>query len=119
MKNNIVRSSRLVGSRVFNLENEKIGKIEDLVIDPVNRGIKYAVLSFGGFMGMGEDYFAILMEALQIDESNNDHVALNIDKDKLKNAPGFNKDNWPNHSDKQFLDSVYTHYGYEQHVTSY
>jgi hypothetical protein len=73
-----------------------LGKIEDIVIDADAGRIAYAVLSFGGFLGMGDKYFAIPWEALRFNPFNetDKHIVLNVDKKLLDNAPGFNKDNW-------------------------
>lgn len=65
MKSKILSSSTLTGQDVHNMNNENIGEIKDLMIDPNNGEIVYAVLSFGGFMGIGNKLFAIPMEALQ------------------------------------------------------
>src|ERR1700674_1500493 len=83
----------VIGSKVVNQANEDLGKIEDLVVDAGAGRIAYAVLSFGGFLGMGDKYFAIPWDAFRFNSS--DRVAvLNVDKLVLENAPGFEKDNW-------------------------
>ncbi len=85
----------VIGSKVFNTQNEDLGKIEDLVIDAGAGRIAYAVLSFGGFLGMGEKYFAIPWNAFHFNLKDSVAV-LNVDKKLLENAPGFDKDKWPN-----------------------
>lgn len=72
----------------------------------------YAVLSFGGFMGMGNKLFAIPWEALTVDTVNKE-IVLNVQKEVLENAPGFDKDNRPQMSDRQWLVDVYSYYGYD------
>lgn len=114
MKSRILSSSTLTGQSVHNMNNENIGEIKDLMIDPNNGEIVYAVLSFGGFMGIGKKLFAIPMEALQFsDIEHNDTIRLDVNKEKLENAPSFDKDNWPMTADDQFMDSVYSHYGFQ------
>ncbi len=114
MKSRILSSSTLTGQSVHNMNNENIGEIKDLMIDPNNGEIVYAVLSFGGFMGIGNKLFAIPMEALQFsDIEHNDTIRLDVNKEKLENAPSFDKDNWPMTADDQFMDSVYSHYGFQ------
>ena len=110
---NIVPAKKtVVGSKVVNQQNENLGKIEDVVIDADAGRIAYAVLSFGGFLGMGDKYFAIPWEALRF--SLSDKLALlNIDKRLLENAPGFDKDNWPNMADTTWGNQIFTHYGYK------
>jgi sporulation protein YlmC with PRC-barrel domain len=101
----------IIGSKVVNQQAENIGKVEDLVIDAGAGRITYAVLSFGGFLGVGNKYFAIPWNALRFDLADKTAV-LNVDKKLLENAPGFDKDNWPNFSDTALGSSIYGHYGY-------
>ena len=100
----------VIGSKVVNAQNEDLGKIEDLVIDAGAGWIAYAVLSFGGFLGMGDKYFAVPWNAFHFDLSEK-RAILNVDKKLLENAPGFDKDNWPNMSDSSWGASIYKHYG--------
>ena len=90
----VLSASTLTGDRVVNQINEDLGKIEDLMIDTVNGRIAYAVLSFGGFLGMGDKLFAVPWGALALDQENKCFV-LNVSKEALKEAPGFDKGNWP------------------------
>lgn len=106
----ILSASTLIGDKVSNSAGEDLGKIEEIMID-VNRGrIAYAVLSFGGFLGIGDKYFAIPWEMLSLN-SEKKKFYLDIPKEKLKNAPGFDKDNWPRTPDKNYLSDVYNYYG--------
>ena len=100
----------VIGSKVMNAQNEDLGEIEDLVLDVGAGRIVYAVLSFGGFLGMGEKYFAIPWNAFQFNSKENQAV-LNVDKKLLANAPGFDKDAWPNLADSTWGTSIYKHYG--------
>lgn len=98
-----------------NAAAEDIGEIKDLMIDWNNGTVEYAVLSFGGFLGMGDKYFAVPMEAFEFDTEDVDgRIVLNVDKDRLKDAPGFDKDNWPSHANQEFTDSIYKFYGVER-----
>jgi sporulation protein YlmC with PRC-barrel domain len=107
----IVVKKSVLGAKVINAAREDLGKIEDLVIDTRNGRAAYAILSFGGVLGMGDKHFAIPWEALSFDLSEK-VVVLNIDKDRLKNAPGFDKDSWPDMSDTAWGTQLYSHYGY-------
>lgn len=102
----------VIGSKVINQQNEDLGKIEDIVIDADAGRITYAVLSFGGFLGMGDKYFAIPWQALRFSLSDR-HALLNVNKQVLENAPGFDKDTWPNMADTGWGTQIYTHYGYK------
>jgi hypothetical protein len=101
----------VIGSKVVNAQNEDLGKIEDLVIDAGAGRIAYAVLSFGGFLGMGDKYFAIPWNAFRFNLAEK-HAVLKLDKKQLENAPGFDKDNWPNMADSTWGTNIYKHYGY-------
>jgi PRC-barrel domain len=101
----------VIGSKVVNSQNEDLGKIEDLVLDAGAGRIAYAVLSFGGFLGMGEKYFAIPWNAFHFNLKES-RAVLNVDKKLLENAPGFDKDSWPNFADSNWGNSIYKHYGY-------
>ncbi len=110
---NIVPAKKtVIGSKVINQQNEDLGKIEDIVVDADAGRIAYAVLSFGGFLGLGDKYFAIPWEALRFNLSDK-HALLNVDKKVLENAPGFSKENWPNMADATWGNQIFTHYGYK------
>jgi hypothetical protein len=102
----------ILGAKVMNAESEDLGTIEDLILDGRDNRVAYAILSFGGFLGLGDKHFAIPWEALSFDVSEKVAV-LNIDKDRLKNAPGFDRDRWPDMTDPEWCSRVYRHYGYE------
>ena len=109
----VLSASSITGDSVRNPDGDDIGRIEDLMIDTADGKIEYAVLSFGGFlgiMGMGDKYFAIPFERFTVDRENQCMV-LNVDKERLKAAPGFDKDHWPNFADAAFRTSIRTHYG--------
>jgi sporulation protein YlmC with PRC-barrel domain len=107
----MIRQSQLVDRKVRNLENENVGKIEDLMIDANDGRVIYAVLSFGGFLGMGNKLFAVPWPSLSFDPVREEFV-LNVDKDKLKSAPGFDKTDWPNMSEPKWRHEVNRHYGH-------
>ena len=102
----------IIGTNVKNQQGESLGDIKEMMVNTNDGSIAYVVLSFGGFLGMGDKYFAIPFEAFTID-SEKEIFVLNVDEETLKNAPGFDKDNWPSSANTAFIDSVYSHYGYE------
>jgi len=110
MKSRIISSSTLTGQNIYNLKDENIGEIKDLMINLNNAEIAYAVMSFGGFMGIGNKLFAMPLKAFQFSD-NDETIRLDINKETLENAPSFDKDNWPMTADDDFIDSVYSHYG--------
>src|SRR5580658_3335528 len=90
----MVAKESVLGIQVINAQREDLGIIEDLVIDTWNNRIAYAILSFESAPGTAEKNFAIPWQALRFDLSEKVAV-LNVHKDRLKNAPGFDKNNWP------------------------
>lgn len=103
------KGSDLIGMNVKNAQNEDLGKIEDLVMDPDGGRVIYAVLSFGGFLGMGDKMFAVPMASLD-PTADNKFLTFNVDKDRLKNASGFDKKNWPNMADQRWATETHTFY---------
>ena len=91
-----MRASQLIGKNVENAQGENLGEIKDLILDVNNERVFYAVLEFGGFLGMGEKLFAYPVRAFKHTGDNRDKLVLNVDKDKLKAVPGFARDIWPN-----------------------
>jgi sporulation protein YlmC with PRC-barrel domain len=109
----VVSASKIVGEAVVNRQNESLGKIHELVIDAKEGRLAYAVLSFGGFMGMGTKLFALPWGAFEF-ASDGNKLILNVDKEKLKTAPGFDQDTkWPDFADRTWGDSIYNYYGYD------
>ena len=107
---NVLSSSSICSDHVKNAAGEDLGKIEDLMIDLHSGRIAYAVLSFGGFLKMGNKLFAIPWEALKVDPINKVFI-LHVEKSQLENATGFDKDKWPNMADPTFGSTLYRHYG--------
>jgi sporulation protein YlmC with PRC-barrel domain len=108
----VLSSSSLTGDKVVNSAGEDLGKLDDIMIDLATGRIAYAVLSFGGFLGIGNKLFAIPWSRLSVDEVNK-RMILDVDRDLLERAPGFDKDNWPDMSDPSFGSQIYSYYGAE------
>jgi len=106
----VLSASTITGDEVVNHQNEDIGKIHELMIDLESGRIAYAVLSFGGFLGMGNKLFAIPWNAFVIDEEDKKMI-LDVDKERLRNAPGFDEDNWPDMADSSWGKKIYSYYG--------
>lgn len=107
---NVLMASSVIGDGVVNLAGVSLGKIEELMIDLEKGNVAYAVLSFGGFLGLGDKHFAIPFEALKLDDTR-EHFTLDVDKEKMKNAPGFDRNNPPKASDRTWGAQVYKFYG--------
>lgn len=108
----LLSAGTLSGDKVKNTAGEDLGKIEEFMIDLDTGRIAYAVLSFGGILGMGNKLFAIPWQALKVDTEDHSFL-LNVPKETLENAPGFNKDNWPDMSNVEWGTKVHSYYGYE------
>jgi sporulation protein YlmC with PRC-barrel domain len=106
----IMSAETLVGDDVYNHKNEKVGDIKQIMLDMRSGKVGYAVLAFGGFLGMGEKLFAVPWDALTLDTKNRRFV-LNVDKERLKEAPGFDKDHWPNMADQSWEKKIRAYYG--------
>jgi sporulation protein YlmC with PRC-barrel domain len=108
----LLSASTLAGDRVYNQVGEDLGKVDDLMIDTVTGRVGYAVLSFGGFLGMGDKLFAVPWRALNLDQQNHRFI-LNVAKETLENAPGFDKDNWPDMTNQDWESQIHKFYGIE------
>lgn len=103
-------ATEIIGCRVENPAGEHIGKIKDFAIDVDQGRIAYAVLSFGGFLGMGDKLFALPWSALKLG-AHTQRLILDVDKDTLEAAPGFDKDHWPDMADPAWGSEIHRYYG--------
>lgn len=111
-RTHVLSAGTLIGDTVRNTQGEDLGNLEEIMLDLDSGQVAYAVLSFGGFLGMGDKLFAIPWQALSVDLDNHELI-LAISKEKLENAPGFDKDNWPATDNREWVSEVYTYYGYD------
>jgi sporulation protein YlmC with PRC-barrel domain len=108
----ILSASTLRGDKVRNAEGEDLGKLEELMIDLESGRIAYAVISFGsGFMHSGK-LFAVPWASLAVDQEDK-QLILNVTREMLETAEGFDKEEWPDMADPAFRNRTYTHYGIE------
>jgi sporulation protein YlmC with PRC-barrel domain len=105
----IMGASTLTGDEVCDRDGESLGRIEEIMLDTYRGKIAYAVLSCGGFLGIGNKLFAVPWSALELDAGNKRFV-LAVDKDRLKEAPGFDKDHWPEMADRAWAQEVHRYY---------
>jgi sporulation protein YlmC with PRC-barrel domain len=105
----VLAASTLSGDSVRNAAGEDLGTIDEIMIDIPSGRVAYAVLSFGGFLGMGDKLFAVPWSALKVDEDEKCFI-LKIDKRTIEQAPGFDKDNWPDMSDTAFSTEISAYY---------
>lgn len=106
----LMGANTLLGNDVYNKDGEDLGDIKEFMIDMASGRVAYAVLSFGGLLGMGDKLFAVPWTALTLDTAKK-RFTLNVLKDALKDAPGFDKDHWPSMSDQAWASGVHKFYG--------
>ena len=105
----VMDAGTLIGDSVVNADDEDLGKVEAIMLDVQSGRIAYAVLSFGGFLGMGTKLFAIPWSALALDTEEKRFI-LDVPKEKLENAPGFDKDHWPAMADQSWARELHSYY---------
>ena len=102
-------ASSIVGDKIYNNTEEKLGEIKDLMMNVHDGKIEYVIIEFGGFLGIGEKYFAVPYRALSLDTDRHAYI-LNQKREVLENAPGFDKDHWPETNSHEF-DNVTNYWG--------
>ena len=103
-------ASTLTGNDVYNTADEDLGDIKEFMIDMASGKVAYAVLSFGGVLGMGDKLFAVPWAALKLDTENK-RFTMDVSKAKLENAPGFDKGKWPTMADDTWAHELHSFYG--------
>ena len=106
----VMGADTLLGNDVYSQNDEDLGDIKEIMLDMRTGKVSYAVLSYGGFLGVGEKLFAVPWQALKLDTVNKRFI-LNVDSAKLDSAPGFDKDHWPNMADPTWVNSIHSYYG--------
>lgn len=105
-----MRASELIGKNVTNPKGEGLGEIKDLVVDTTSGKVQYAVISFGGFLGLGDKLFAYPLEKFER-TTERGKLVLNVDKESMKSAPGFEDKSWPNFTTGTYRGDVDKFYG--------
>ena len=108
----LMGTNTLTGDDVYNHKNEKLGDIKEIMLNTYSGRVCYVVLSTGGVFSIGEKLFAVPWKALSLDTEHKRFV-LNVEKEKLENAPGFNTDHWPNMADETWANSIHNYYEIE------
>jgi len=105
----IMAADTLEGDSVVNLEGDKLGTIQDIMLDVPRGKVAYAVLATGGMLGLGDKLHAIPWSALTLD-ANNKCFVLDVEKDRMQDAPGFDKDHWPSMADMSWAVDIHQYY---------
>jgi sporulation protein YlmC with PRC-barrel domain len=105
----VISSERVEGTSVYNADGEKLGSIDDLMIDKVSGQVRYAVLEFGGFLGMGTDRYPLPWNMLKYDTDLEGYV-VPLDKSRLEKAPRYEQNDTPDYT-SEYARSVNDFYG--------
>jgi sporulation protein YlmC with PRC-barrel domain len=105
----LIASDKVEGTAVYNRQGERLGDVYNFMVDKISGKVAYAVLSFGGFLGIGERYFPLPWEKLTYDTNMGGYV-VDLDRDTLERAPSFGRDETP-WSDAEYGRSIYGYYG--------
>ncbi|MEO7852772.1 MAG: PRC-barrel domain-containing protein [Rubrivivax sp.] len=104
-----ISSDRVEGTNVYNMAGDKLGSVDDLIIDKRSGQVRYAVLEFGGFLGMGTDRYPLPWNMLKYDTDKDGYV-VPLDKDKLEKAPRYAHDDIPSYT-SDYSRQVNGYYG--------
>lgn len=105
----VLSTGKLLQSGVTNSEGENLGTVVGLGIDVEEGRVAYAILSFGGVLRFGDKWFAVPWEAMDYSRHDGKFI-LNVDRELLETAPGFDKDDRPEAQDREFAKQVYAYY---------
>ena len=106
----LMGANTLIGNNVYNSKSENLGDIKEIMLDMRTGRVSYAVLEFGGFLGMGSKLFAVPWSVLKLDTVEKRFI-FDVSKESLENAPGFEKDDWPNMADPAWEKGIHDYYG--------
>lgn len=106
----VMSAATLDGDTVVSADGDDVGKIKEIMLDVRTGHIAYAVLASGGFLGIGGKLLAVPWAMLTLDTSHKRFV-LSASSEQVKNAPGFDKDNWPAMADPNWANTVHAYYG--------
>jgi sporulation protein YlmC with PRC-barrel domain len=105
----LIASDKVEGTAVYGPDGDKIGRIENLMIDKWTGKVAYAVLSFGGFLGMAHDHYPLPWSMLKYDEKRGGY-RVNITREQLENAPRYRDDDRWDWTSPEYTGQVDTHY---------
>ncbi len=108
-RSDLIASDRVEGTAVYNKEGEKLGRIANFMVDKRSGQVRYAVMSFGGFLGMGNEHYPLPWSMLNYDTDQGGYV-VELDKEVLDNAPRYGDDQRPDYDDR-YGRNVYQYYG--------
>ena len=105
----LIAAEQVAGTSVYNTQGEKLGSVDDLMIDKISGRVAYAVLSFGGFLGMGNRHHPLPWSTLHYDRGIGGFV-VNLDRDVLEGAPAYAEGEAPQWEDRQWGQRLHDYY---------
>lgn len=112
----VLSANSLTSDNVYDRNGKEIGSLKEIMIDTAHGRVAYGVLSFGGVFGFGDKLFALPWDAITVDTANKRLIA-DVTKERLKDAEGFDKNNWPDFASPMFRDKVYAHWNGQRYWT--
>jgi sporulation protein YlmC with PRC-barrel domain len=113
-----IRASQMIGMGIENSEGQSVGEVNDIVIDAANAEVRYAAVTYGGFLGIGDKMFAVPFEAFDVKHDPDDpdaHIlVLDVTQRQLEGAEGFDENNWPDFGDHEFCEELDRRYGIDR-----
>ena len=106
----LMGANTLIGNEVFNLQGQNVGEVKEIMLDMRSGHVGYAVLSFGGFLTLGEKLFAVPWAALTLDTEFK-RFTMDASLPNLEIAPGFDKNYWPDMADASWAKELHAYYG--------
>ena len=106
----LIASDKVEGTAVYNRQGERLGSIYNFMVDKRSGQVEYAVMSFGGFLGIGDSYHPLPWKALTYDTSQGGYV-VDLDKDRLQRAPSYSSSEAPDWSDPGYSRRIDDYYG--------
>jgi sporulation protein YlmC with PRC-barrel domain len=106
----LISSDKVTGTAVYNLQGEHLGSVYNLMVDKISGQVGYAVMSFGGFLGIGESYHPLPWRVLKYDVGKGGYV-VDLDRRRLEGAPSYTASNQPDWSDRSYSHRVDVYYG--------
>ena len=108
-----------MGMKIQNSQKENVGQIKDFVIDPKSTRVQYVAVTYGGFLGLGDKMFAVPMHAIKVQQDPDHHdrvvLVLDVTKEQMNGAQGFDENSWPSFSDSNFSNELHRRYKVEDH----
>lgn len=106
----LIGSDKVSGTSVFNLAGEDLGEIRDVMIDKASGKVAYAVMSFGGFLGIGERYYPVPWSMLKYDTARGGYV-VDLSKSRLEGAPSYGEGGFAGLGDRDYEARLHDFYG--------